>query len=207
MFARVTRVKGDPAKLEQNIEQLKAQLVPVFEQQPGYLGVISTANRETGEGATTTYWDSMEHLKASEAAIFAARDKFSQEQGAEIVSFHRCEIAVQERKADPKTGHHLRATTITGLDPEKIEAGIARYRTEIAPKVLSLPGAVAAVLFVDRENNLSFAVSSYESKEARDAAAATLDKARDDTSREMNTQAETQLGEVTHAAFKARVTS
>ena len=171
MYARVTRVKGDPAKIDQQVEQVKAQLVPVFKQQGGYLGVISVANRETGEGATTTYWDSLESMKASQAAIFAARDKFAAEQGAEILSVHNCEIAFSDRKATPHAGTHVRVVTLTGITPANRAQVTERHRTLIAPEVLKQPGALASLLMLDLDSDTAFAVSSWETAAQRDAAA------------------------------------
>ena len=170
MYARVTRIKGDPAKIDEVVEQTKTELIPVFKQQPGYLGVISVGNRETGEGATATYWDSMENLKASEPAIFAARDKFAAAGAGEIVSFHRCEIPVSDRRADPKAGTHLRIAILTGFDSSTVDKVIERHRSVVAPAVMQQPGALASVLMIDRENNIGFATSSFESAEHRDAA-------------------------------------
>lgn len=206
MYARVTRIKGDPAKLEQNVEQLKAQLVPVFKQQPGYLGVISVANRETGEGATTTYWDSMENLKASEGAIFAARDRFASEQGAEIQSVHRVEFLVQERKGgDPRSGLHTRQVILRGVTPDKVDRLADSFRKHIVPAVQALPGNQTALLFIDRENDTAFGVSSFETAEQRDAASQTLDPLRDRIAAELDLEAQTVHAEVTHADLKLPV--
>lgn len=197
MYARVTRVKADPAAIDRQVEQMKAQMLPVFKQQPGYIGAISIANRETGEGATTTYWDSMEHLKASEAAIFAARDKFAAEQGAEIVSVHRCELAVSERKAEPRAGTHLRAVTLRGLDGDKIERVIDRHSKVVAPFVLQQPGCLASLLMVDRENGLAFAISTWESAAKLEAASPAIQAHLDANPSGFDVQTERQTADTT----------
>jgi len=176
MYARVTRIKGDPARTDEAIEQLKAQLVPLFKQQTGYLGVIAVGNRETGEAATTTYWDSMANLKASEGALFAARDKLVGERGGELLSFHRCEVAFSERKAAPKAGTFLRAVTLSGITEAKRDQMIERHKVVIAPELLKQPGAIASVLMLDYENGIGFAVSSFESAAQRDAAIEAMEK-------------------------------
>jgi heme-degrading monooxygenase HmoA len=205
MYARVTRVKADPGKTDELVNQLKLQMLPVFEKQRGYLGTISSANRETGQGATTTYWDSMENLKASEAAIFAARDKFASDQGAQIVSFHRCEVVVQERKADAAAGKYVRVTALQGIDPSKLEDGIKRFRDEVAPLAIGQPGCRAAVLLVDRENNAAFAVSAWETAAQREASDKVLGPQRAEAAAAMNAKAETMLAETTYADLKTPV--
>jgi heme-degrading monooxygenase HmoA len=175
MYARVTRVKGDPSQVDRTVEQLKAQMVPIFKQQPGYLGVISVADRETGEGATTTYWDSMENLRASEAAIFAARDKFAAEQGSEVLSFHRCEFVSRHVKGAAATGTHIRVATLHGVDASIRDRLVERHVRDVAPFVLEQPGALASLLMIDDENGLAFAVSTYDTAAHREAAVAAID--------------------------------
>jgi heme-degrading monooxygenase HmoA len=206
MFARITQIKADPARTDELVDQLKTEMIPVFEKQPGYLGVISSADRSTGLGAVTTYWDSMENLKASEAAIFAARDQFSSQHDMQTISFHRCEIPVQESRSAPRVGQHVRATAVMGGDPAKIDEGIKRYREEVAPLILSLPGAEAAVLLVDRENNISFAISAWDSAEHRDASEAALAPKRQEAAETAGGQAQTMHAETTYADLKMPVT-
>ena len=205
MYARVTRVKFDPARTDAVVEQLKSQMLPLFEQQRGYLGTISIANRETGEGATTTFWDTLENLKASEPEVFAARDKFAAEQATEILSFHRCEVAVAERKADPKAGAHLRVVTLRGAGASKLEALAKRFREEVAPVALAQPGGRSATLMIDRENEIAFGISAYDTASDRDAAGAALNPKRDVVVRELGLEAETEHAETTYADLKAPV--
>lgn len=202
MFARLTQIKSDPARVDELVEQLKAELLPVFQQQPGYLGTISSADRSTGRGAVATYWDSMENLRASEGAIFAARDKFSAQHGSETVSFHRCEIPVQESKVDPYVGQFSRVTVVVGGDPATTDAGIARFRDEVAPLALSLPGCEAAVLMIDRENNVGFAISAWDTAEHRDASEAALAPKRAEATQKSGGQAQTMHAQTTYADLK-----
>lgn len=207
MYARVTRIKADPARADFLVEQLKAQMLPVFEQQPGYLGTVSVANRETGEGATTTYWDSMENLRASEGAIFAARDKFSAEQGTEVLSVHRCEIVSRSAKGQPRAGSHQRVATLRGVDASNRSELIERHRTVIAPFALEQPGALASILLIDDENGLAMAVSSYETAAQRDAAAAAIDARIAQQPSGLQLERTTMSSETTYADLAVPVTA
>lgn len=199
MYARITRTKADPARLDDVVGALRDQLVPLFKQQRGYLGAVSIANRETGEGATTTYWDSWDNLKASEAAIFAARDKFAQDQSAEIVSFHRCEVPVLERAKAPEAGTFVRATVIANIPADRMEAGIASFRDHAMPAARSQPGFRGAVLAVDRENGTAFATSSWDTAEQREASDTAVRDSRSQAAQELGGSVVIQLGEVTFA--------
>lgn len=202
MFARLTQITSDPARVDELVEQLKAEMLPVFQQQQGYLGTISSADRTTGRGAVATYWDSMENLRASEGAIFAARDKFSAQHGSETVSFHRCEIPVQESRSAPRAGQFSRVTVMVGGDPSKLDERIQRYRDEVAPLVLSQPGAEAAVLMVDRENNITFGISAWDTAEHRDASESLFAARREEAAQRSGAQVQTMHAETTYADLK-----
>ncbi len=206
MFARVTRIKGDPARVDELAQHLKSEMVPVFERQQGYLGTIATANRETGEGATTTYWDTMENLKASEAAIFAARDKFAQEQGTEIVSFHRCEVPVMESRGVPAAGQYIRVIGVGGIDASRSEEAIQSFREKAAPVAMAQPGCLAAALLVDRENNAAFAITAWETSEQREASLPALLPIREAAVATSGGKPEVMLAETTYADLKMPVT-
>ena len=65
MYARVTLVKSDPSKLDAAIANFKAKVVPASRKGSGYAGAFLLINRETGEGAGGTYWESLESLNAA----------------------------------------------------------------------------------------------------------------------------------------------
>lgn len=66
MFARVTTLEGgDPAKLEESIRFAQEQILPRARQMSGWKGVISLADRSTGDGLLITLWDSEEAMNAS----------------------------------------------------------------------------------------------------------------------------------------------
>ncbi len=66
MYARVTLVKSDPAKLEAVIANFREKVVPASRKGSGYAGSFLLINRETGAGAGGTYWESLESLNAAE---------------------------------------------------------------------------------------------------------------------------------------------
>lgn len=66
MFARVTTLTGgDPSKLEESIELARREILPRARQLQGWKGVISLADRSTGDGMLITLWDSEEAMNAS----------------------------------------------------------------------------------------------------------------------------------------------
>jgi heme-degrading monooxygenase HmoA len=67
MYARVTTFPGlAPERIKATLEQFKEKHLPLFEQQPGYRGVWAGVDYTGGRAIAVTYWDSLEHLHASD---------------------------------------------------------------------------------------------------------------------------------------------
>jgi heme-degrading monooxygenase HmoA len=62
----VTSFSMDPAKVEENIEFFKTTVAPDISSAPGFLALRNMINRQTGEGAVGTVWETAE---ARDAAI------------------------------------------------------------------------------------------------------------------------------------------
>ena len=82
MWARQTRVKADPAKLDQVLEQVRNAVQPALEGADGYKGFTVLVDRESGELIGTSYFESREAVEASESAVRGPRDQAAQAAGA-----------------------------------------------------------------------------------------------------------------------------
>jgi predicted ester cyclase/heme-degrading monooxygenase HmoA len=65
-FARVTRLRGRPEKLDDRIRHLRENAVPAALRLPGFRGLISLHDRRSGNGMSVTLWESEEALRESE---------------------------------------------------------------------------------------------------------------------------------------------
>lgn len=52
----VTRIKMDPAKIDDNLSFFKSEVVPAIKGSPGFQGLRNMINRSTGEGVVGTVW-------------------------------------------------------------------------------------------------------------------------------------------------------
>lgn len=68
----VTRISMDPAKVDENIEYFKQEIVPQITSAPGFRALRNMINPETGEGVVGTIWDDEATMQAAAAA---ARDR------------------------------------------------------------------------------------------------------------------------------------
>jgi hypothetical protein len=80
--ARVTTLRGEPARVEELVRQLEAQLAPVLERLAGYLGLYLLVDAETGTARAVALWASAELLAASDAAVAPLRTQAAAALGA-----------------------------------------------------------------------------------------------------------------------------
>ncbi|MET0887971.1 MAG: hypothetical protein ABWX92_16155 [Mycetocola sp.] len=74
---RVVRVKVDPARVDENIEFFRSEIVPRMKATPGFRGVRNMIDRASGSGAVGTLWDDEASMNAAEAAAEQRRHEAS----------------------------------------------------------------------------------------------------------------------------------
>lgn len=94
MFARQTRITGDPARIETAIEAVRSTVLPALQGADGFKGFTLLVDRESGDCVGTSYFESREALEASEAAVREARDRTAAAAGAEAPDVRFFEVAV-----------------------------------------------------------------------------------------------------------------
>ena len=81
-FVRVNTVTGDPDKVDALTVFLRNQVLPVLKAQKGFRAMIVGVDRQTGRSTTSTTWDTVEDLRASEQAIAHLRQEAAKAAGA-----------------------------------------------------------------------------------------------------------------------------
>ena len=72
---RVIRVKMDPARINDNIEFFRSEIVPRMKATPGFRGVRNLIDRASGHGVVGTLWNDEESMKAADAAAEQRRQE------------------------------------------------------------------------------------------------------------------------------------
>lgn len=72
---RVIRVKMDPARINDNIEFFRSEIVPRMKATPGFRGVRNLIDRASGHGVVGTLWNDEESMKAADAAAELRRQE------------------------------------------------------------------------------------------------------------------------------------
>jgi heme-degrading monooxygenase HmoA len=98
MHARVTKVKGPSDSVDVATKVIHEQVLPRARELPGFRGILSLANRETGDGWSATLWESEEAMAASDEAADAMRGQAVGDiPGSEVVAVERWEVTIDER--------------------------------------------------------------------------------------------------------------
>jgi heme-degrading monooxygenase HmoA len=69
----VTRVSMDPAKIGENLELFKQEVLPRIKAAPGFRTLRNMINPQTGEGMVGTQWDDDQSMQAAAEAAMARR--------------------------------------------------------------------------------------------------------------------------------------
>lgn len=71
----VRRTSMDPAKVDENLEFFRTNVLPDIEATPGFIGARQLINRATGDGLVGTVWESADALEAAAKMADARRER------------------------------------------------------------------------------------------------------------------------------------
>lgn len=69
----VTRISMDPAKVDENLELFKQEVLPQIKAAPGFRTLRNMINPQTGEGMVGSIWDDEQTMQAAAEAAMARR--------------------------------------------------------------------------------------------------------------------------------------
>lgn len=82
MHARQSTLQGTPAQLDAGIKMFNETILPAMKPMKGFTGAQFLADRGSGKVVVTTYWDSEQALKDSEAKANDLRGTAAQQIGS-----------------------------------------------------------------------------------------------------------------------------
>lgn len=92
MYARITRFKGDPSRVEDGIFLLHEQVIPRARQREGMHHGYWMVDRATGEAAVLSLWETEAAMQASEAAAEMLRQAVTDQIGGEVTAIEHYEV-------------------------------------------------------------------------------------------------------------------
>jgi hypothetical protein len=92
VFARITRFKGDPKRVEDGIFLLHEQVIPRARKREGQVHGYWMVDRRTGEAAVLSLWETEAAMHASEQAAELLRNAVTANIGGQVVSIEHYEV-------------------------------------------------------------------------------------------------------------------
>jgi heme-degrading monooxygenase HmoA len=75
MHARVSTMQMDPARIDDAVNEFKENVLPTLKEMDGFKGFTLVADRSSGKTIGTSYWESKDHMDASEERVKEARQR------------------------------------------------------------------------------------------------------------------------------------
>jgi heme-degrading monooxygenase HmoA len=91
MYARVTRSKVPPERIDESLAWFEQSVLPRARSTPGFAGAVELYDRQTGASLTVTIWATKEARDGSEGFAATIRSEGQSEGGFEILGVERYE--------------------------------------------------------------------------------------------------------------------
>ncbi len=168
MYARMTRIKTDPAKLEAWIAHFKEGRGTAYQKAPGYGGTFVLVKRETGEGIAYSYWEALEAMNAAERVAQEDKRQVIAATGIEIRDVDRFAVLVLARQGElslPAFANHVEFY----MAPDRLDTAV-EFGCSQLPDLSAQQGYRAMMASVNRMTGRSLSDSVWASPEVRAAA-------------------------------------
>jgi heme-degrading monooxygenase HmoA len=98
MYARITTFLGTPDRLDDDLADARDNVLPQLEGIDGFRGLLILNDRASGRSIAVTFWESEDHLRASEADATRLRHDTPVNVDSTVLSVERCEVALDSRR-------------------------------------------------------------------------------------------------------------
>ena len=167
MLARSNSVQADPAALDRLVHFVRDDLMDRFQEMPGFVGISVLVDRNEGRGITTTAWESLEAMRASEERAGTARKEALAMTGSDKVQVEEWEVSLLHRMHE--TGDGACARVVRAHGERGMEQALDAFRSMVLPALEGMPGFCSVSLLTDRADGRVVACTVYESREAMSA--------------------------------------
>ena len=96
MYARISRLEGSPEQIDDGLRHVRENVLPQLQQQDGFKGMTTLADRQSGTTLGITFWESEEALRASEEAADRLREDSARAMSDTVAGVERYEVGFVE---------------------------------------------------------------------------------------------------------------
>jgi len=165
MHVRVSMVNG-ASDIDRGMEFVRDEVIPQLQQQKGFRGLASSANREERVVSILTMWDSEADLDASESMADKARGDAVKVIGGQATVERYEQVAWELGSVPPGPGAKLHVRHIR-MDPSTCDDNVAVFQREVVPELQATPGFLGVRLLIDRRTGEGRVGTVWADEEAR----------------------------------------
>ena len=168
MFSRSTTIMGNPEAIDPGIAYVRDEVMPSLLTIEGCIGLSMLLDRDTGQCIVTTSWQSEEAMRSSDLHLRPMRERAGELLGGQP-QVEEWEIAVMHRDHRSSEGSCCRVVWMRANHTD-MQRGIDIYRMSLLPRIESMPGFCSASLMVNRELQRACATTTFDTRDAMEAA-------------------------------------
>jgi quinol monooxygenase YgiN len=162
MHARSTTIHGDPGAVDAGIAYVHDESMPMLRAMEGCVGLSMLADRSSGHCIITTSWRDEAALRSSQDAVRTAAERTVAILGGRP-ELQEWEIAAMHRVHEAQHGAASRVTWLR-TDPGSVQRAVDAVRLSLMPKLEDLAGFCSVSAMVRREDGLTVAAVSYDTR-------------------------------------------
>jgi heme-degrading monooxygenase HmoA len=178
MRARSNTVRIDPTALDRLTAFVREDVMGMYRDMDGFVGLSVLADRGSGRCIITTAWESEDAMHATDAKADASRSEILKELGGGSFQVELWDVVAMHRLHETREGACARVIYAHGM-AGTLEETVDTWRATVQPALDRLPGFCSVSLLADRGSQRAVASTVYESREARDANASAASALRD----------------------------
>ena len=162
MRARSTEISGTPRSVDAAVEHARDEVLPAVRRMDGCLGLSVLADRTGGRCIVTTSWRDQAALHDSREDVRPFAERTAAILGGRP-DVQEWEIAAMHRVLDSGQGARARVTWLR-TEPAAVDRAVDAVRLSLMPKLDDLPGFCSVSVLVRRDEGLTVAAVSYDSR-------------------------------------------
>lgn len=194
MHARVMTFNG-ATNIDDGVVFVREKSMPVVREQHGYAGLTVSADRSGGVFGILSLWQSEADRAASEQGLNAVRQEGLGIIGGELTIENFEEVLVDLGDTPPGPGTALQIQRAK-MDPATMDANLAFFAKEVAPRIKANPGFRALRQLANRATGDAIVGTVWSDTAARQAAIADAEARRQEAAARGVTFGETSEREV-----------
>jgi len=177
MRARSNTVQADPAMVDRLTAFARDDVMGMYRDMPGFVGISMLADRDSGRCIITTAWESDEAMRASDERADASRQEALTMIGGADVQVETWDVGVMHRMHEIPEGACARVIWTHG--EMGMEEALDAWRSTVLPALEGMRGFCSVSVLTDRAAKRAVASNVYDSREALEGNAPTAADVRE----------------------------